>query len=108
MRDRRNIERYSLSLPAKIKVSGKTPDGDIIISRTKDISSSGAYIVTDAALPEGTSIEVEFDLSIAKLVEMMGKTGYVRVKVEGKVARTDVNGVAVKFSKDYEIQPLDE
>ena len=108
MRDRRSIERYSLALPAKIKISGTPSDGEIIQSRTKDISSSGAFIVTDAALPEGTNIEVDFDLSIAKLVEMMGKTGYVRVKVEGRVARTDVNGVAVKFSKDYEIQALDD
>ena len=108
MKERRSIERYELRLPARVRICGIDEDGREIETETKDISSSGAYIITNKPLPQGTNIELEFDLSIGKLIEFMGSGGHVRVRVEGKVARADNNGVAVRFAKDYEIKALED
>lgn len=114
--DRREQERFSLNLQAKIS-SKDAGAGATLTTVAADISSGGAFVQTDAAFPLATRVGIEFYLSIDDLkklkfilsMESLKKlTGSrVWVKATGVVIRREERGVGIVFDTDYQFTPLD-
>lgn len=101
--ERRKLERFGFSLPAQISV-GTNGDSKNFESQTRDISSGGAFFKTEGILVVGTEVKIDLVLSLEKLRKIQGKQA--RIKISGKVVRTEEEGVAVCFNENYQILPL--
>lgn len=97
--DKRDVERFRLSLQARLTMLGGLDDRPVssVSMRTKNISSSGAFFVTDVPFGIGTLVDVDLSLPLA--------ASKSKVQVKGKVIRRDPGGMAVRFSKQYQIKP---
>ncbi|MBW2608786.1 MAG: PilZ domain-containing protein [Deltaproteobacteria bacterium] len=104
MNDKRVFERFELKVPARVEVEGGPGQGEEISLLTSNICAGGAFFHTKDPIPEGTKVQLEFVLSIDKLKEILDSE--CRIKVEGKVVRTEEAGIAVRFDDDYEIEPV--
>jgi len=98
--DKREVERFRMALEIRLAVlsdpkisSGPRPAAMI----TRNISSDGAFIVTDSPLDIGTRVDVGLCLPYA--------AGKSNVQVKGRVIRVEVGGMAVRFEKQYRIRP---
>jgi len=106
MVEKRRLERFDLSVPAKIRpvVSGRKRN--VIHLLTSDVCAGGAFFHTDQPLPEGTEVRIELVLSLEKLRQLMKEDScHAHIKVTGRVLRSESKGMAVCFDKDYEIRP---
>lgn len=102
--ERRRRERFTFELPAQILV-GKNGHSESFESRTRDVSSGGAFFETDQPLAIGTELKIELVLSLEKLRKIQGK--HALIKLSGKVVRTEEGGVGVCFDESYRISPLE-
>jgi hypothetical protein len=104
--DKRVYERFDLKVPARLGIlgTGQWKADDEVSLTTDNICAGGAFFVTEAQLPRGTRIKMDFVLSIDKLKELLDSQ--CRIKVQGEVIRTDESGIAVRFDEDYEIMPV--
>lgn len=98
--ERRSGQRFQLHLPLTIHLDGKVVPGF-----TQDVSSRGLFLFTEAALVEGSTVELTFTMpSEITLGESM------RVRGRGRVLRADCsstgprNGVAVQLDS-YQYLP---
>ena len=105
--DRRKSRRYELDLIVNVTIDNKRVDSLRFVSRTKNISSGGAYLVAEAAPIKGTSVQLELFLAIDRLLALIGERQKVKVRVKGQVLRTCDEGIAVRFNKGYKITTLD-
>lgn len=105
MKERRKLQRFSFEVPAQIEgvISGKGKE--ILDLSTSDICAGGAFFRTAAPLPEGTKVKMEMILPLDRLKELVGHNR-VQVKVNGTVIRSGSIGMAICFSEDYQILPL--
>jgi len=106
IKENRKIERYALHIPITIN----TPDNkqrrlnDIT---TRDISSGGVFIESDSLnLNPGSKVHVEMVLTVEKLKELFEVSNKVILEVDGLITRATSHGIAVKFTNDYSIMPL--
>lgn len=104
MEERRQIERFSLVIPARLAVSKTGKKKEIMEMRTDNISSGGAFFHTRQTVPEGTQVELDLILDTDRLKEILGAQSYI--KVSGKVIRVEPQGMAVSFDDRYEIMPF--
>ena len=104
MSDRRHLERFRLIVPARLIVCGSSRKKEVFETNTCNISSKGAFFKTMHRLPEGTSVQLDFVLPVNKIKEITGVSSYI--KIAGKVVRSDSNGIAVCFNKNYELMPF--
>ena len=105
--DQRTVERYELAVPARIiEIEGDRKE--IMKTRTRNISSKGMFISLMPPLPQGKCVEIELLLPVSKLLQMIGENRNVMVRVNGTVVRTESEGMAIKFEKDYQITVLDK
>jgi hypothetical protein len=102
--NRRELERFTLEVSTKIEVLAKNTEGKVIELPTRNICSGGAYFSTPRPLPEGTEVKLDIILPLEKLKALKDcKEAYI--KVTGKVLRTDMAGMSVRFNPDYQISP---
>lgn len=101
--DRRKMERFDLKLPTKLSWAGKDKDQESIELMTDNICSGGAYLLTNRPLPKGTEVKMDLILEFDK----MHKLGVLKsqINVSGFVTRTDHQGMAICFDREYEISP---
>jgi hypothetical protein len=89
----RRYERHEMAAPATIRAGGHT-----LAATTKDISLGGVFIVTDAALREGTDIEV-----VLMLPKELGLSAREMVCCHGKIVRSKIkdgqHGIAAKIER---------
>lgn len=107
-KERRNLGRFRLEIPAKIEVidSGlKKETHDLL---TSNISSGGAFFHTTHPLPEGTPVKIDIILPLDKLKQLKDDQKQACIKVTGRVLRTESTGMAIGFDKNYTIQPWKE
>jgi len=72
------------------QVSVRTEDAEVLSkTHSRNISLRGVYLETEEALPLGTSCEVDILLS--------GTSSLLSIRVRGKVARQDANGLGIVF-----------
>ncbi len=98
--ERRAGQRFEVHLPVSIQVEDRTVAGF-----TQDVSARGVFLYAEAALPEGTTVELTFTMpSEITLAESM------RVRCQGRVLRSlacgagQKNGIAVHLGS-YEYLP---
>ena len=104
--ERRKLERFELVTPARIMIaSGGTRKVEYSLT-TRDLSSAGAFLYSSQAIPAGTSVKMEFLLSLDALRKIADGKGRARIKVRGTVLRSDPNGIAIQFSSGYKITAL--
>ncbi|MGD9245870.1 MAG: PilZ domain-containing protein [Desulfobacterales bacterium] len=102
--EKRKMERFDLKLPALISmmdVSGKPWAAEFMIG---NICAEGAFFKTDQPLSVGTDVKMDLILPFDKL-KKFGKKGS-RIDVSGSVIRTDDQGMAVCFGKNFKISTL--
>lgn len=96
--DNRIQERLNLNLVATIQqVSGENVGPATTQTVTRDISASGAYLLTSTSLPEGTQLELEVLLPFEELRPLEASGKDIALKAIGHVVRSDMEGVAVQF-----------
>ena len=106
--NKRAYERFDLEVPARMGILGSAKEKmDEVSLTTTNICAGGAFLITEAFLPPGTRVKMDFTLSIDKLRELLD-SNRSRIKVEGEVIRTDETGIAVRFDEEYEIIPVKE
>jgi hypothetical protein len=101
--ERRKMERFDLKLPARLTLSGNDKDHEPIELMTLNICAGGAYLITDNPLPKGTHVAMDLILKLNRLKKLRGKPS--RIDVSGSVIRTDQQGMAICFDKEYRISP---
>ena len=63
--ERRAYERYGLQLAVKVRWTDSSGETQEETGTTKNISTSGIYMICDSCLDEGCEIEIEMDIPIS-------------------------------------------
>ena len=103
MVEKRTLERFDLVLPAAIEFINEHREERMINLLTTNICSGGAYFYTNQPLPEGTQVKIDLVLPLDKLRKLKKEHKKAFIKVTGKVLRTESEGMAICFDKDYQI-----
>ena len=104
--NRRKNKRFELDLIVNVAIEDKKRYSLRFVSRTKNVCSSGAYIVAEAPLNEGTPVQLELFLAVDRLLSIIGEHQKVKVRVKGEVVRAGDEGMAVRFNRGYKITTL--
>lgn len=103
MVEKRRLERFDLVLPAAIEFLHENHKERMINLLTTNVCSGGAYFHTTQPLPEGTQVKIDLVLPLDKLRKLKKEHKKAFIKVTGKVLRTESEGMAIFFDKDYQI-----
>jgi hypothetical protein len=103
MKDRRQFERFSLTLPARMEavVSNRK---QIFKLKTKDISAAGTFINTTEKFSDGTQFKMDFTIPNDKIKELTGALSLIECK--GTIVRSTPTGMAICFNKECQILSL--
>jgi c-di-GMP-binding flagellar brake protein YcgR len=100
---------WRFELPLKTVIAGQLPQGRKFREETKleNISSGGAYFCLDSGVVVGSKLNLMIELP-EKLTE--GRTsrlciGGITVRLEKPDVKSKRQGVAVRFSDDFEVLP---
>ena len=101
MEERREFERFDLELHARVEV--ETPGGKMapFSLKTSNISAGGAFFPTAKPLSKGTKVQLNLILVVEKLKKLTGSQ--CNIKVKGTVVRSEEDGMAIRFQRDYDI-----
>ncbi len=99
-RERRNYERFDLSLPATIEFVESAKRNTISLT-TGNISAGGVFFPTVNSIAEGTKVRLSLTVTSKHLEEQTGAQGLIRVR--GRVVRSNSIGTAFSFAQDYQI-----
>jgi hypothetical protein len=108
MKDRRKIQRIELRTPARIAAVGKDGKKISLEAETKDISSHGAFFLTEELVEVNSNLDIELLLSMEKLLELLRGKKQIRILIQGTVIRSAPDGIAVSFSRRYQIIQADQ
>ena len=103
MKERRQYERFPLTIPARMEMMNKNRK-QIFDLETRDISASGAFINTAEQFPEETRFKLYLTAASKKIKELTGAKSLI--KSEGKVVRSTSTGVAIHFDRECQILSL--
>ena len=106
MEERRKLERFTLRLPAKIKVVEPESHVENRVHHlwTREISSSGGFFHTVIPFAEGTKVSIELLLDMERFERP--DSNRTHVKLTGKVVRVESGGIAVRFDNGYKMFPV--
>lgn len=104
--NKRQRERLNMELSAQVIVSERQGPSGTIEVVTQDISSQGAFLVTNTPLAEGTEVVLDIDLPLDSLNKLHGSTA--KLHANGRIVRTSDDGMAVAFTEECEVPPIDE
>jgi len=103
--EQRRLERFDLEVPAEIEVVTSAQKRDTLNLSTSNICSNGAFFRTKKPLPEGTDVRMDLILPFEKPKKPKNEWLRARIKITGKVLRSESNGMAIGFNKNYQITP---
>lgn len=106
MEERRKLERFELIAPARVHIESANNRKEKYDLTTRNISSAGAFLLSSQPVAEGTDVKMEFVLSLEMLQKFSGEKGRAKVRVRGKVIRSDPDGIAIRFDSSYKITSL--
>lgn len=103
---KREMERFSLNVPAVITLKGNNHSGFGIstILKTKNVCAGGVLVTTEEPLQVGSEVDVELHLAF-----FTGNLEHERrsnIRVSGSVIRTEPRGMVIKFEEKYQITPV--
>lgn len=103
MEERRQFERFPITLPARMEpiTPGKK---QVFESKTRDISSLGAFIYTPESFPEGARFKLDMTVPSEKIKKLTGVKSLI--ECEGTIVRATPKGVAICFDKECQILSL--
>ncbi len=90
------------NIPVLLSMEQTGEDESINTFLMRDLSSGGAYLLTEKEIPEGSKVKVRFSLPFNRLTQLAGKK--IAVTVEGVIVRRESEGVGIRFSEDYRVQ----
>jgi hypothetical protein len=108
MKEKRKIQRIELHTPARIEAVAKDGKKISLHADTKDISSHGAFFLTEEPIEENAKLDIELLLSMEKLLELLQRKKQIRILIKGTVIRTEPDGIAVSFGRRYQIIQADQ
>jgi len=107
MKERRKIQRIEMRTPARLEVVAKGGKKISLQAETKDISSHGAFFIsedlTEDLIEENTNLDIELFLSMERLQKLLDEKKQIRIQIRGTVIRNDPDGIAVSFGRKYQI-----
>ena len=98
------MERFKLKLPIKLSWTGKGNKHESIELMTSNICAGGSYLLTDRPLLKGTRVRIDLILGLDRIHELRDRRSHI--DVSGFVTRTDHQGMAICFDKNYKISPI--
>jgi hypothetical protein len=98
--EKRKVERFNLKIEAAVTLSDEVSRSKLL---TRDISMSGAFILTNDPLPIGSQVNVSMILSADGQKDP--STPPAVIKASGVVLRTDNDGMAIGYDKNARILP---
>ena len=103
MNERRQYERFPLTLPVRMEtiISDKKQVFDL---ETRDISASGAFIYTKESSSEDIRFKIDLTVPSERIKELTGAQSLI--ECEGNVARSTPTGVAIYFDRECRILSL--
>ena len=114
--NRREQERFSLNLQAKISYRHAASQSPVIDTVAANISAGGAFLATDHTFPLASKVAIKFYLKVSDLqklkfilsLESLKKIhgDHTWVSTTGIVIRQTDEGVGVIFDTDYQINPI--
>jgi PilZ domain len=107
MGDRRSARRYSVYLPLQVFLANK-PSHEVYSARLQDVSRSGIYFHSKAAIDPGTRLELTFALPTER------DTGSVLIRASARALRstaiegepTPLYGVAATIDRIDFVRPV--
>ena len=97
MGEKRQLERFAFSVPARVSVTG-WGDATQVHGRTRDLSAGGAFLfLGQTALPVGSEIEIEIDLTVDPNRSVLPTPQATCMHGKGKIIRTEGDGLAIAF-----------
>jgi hypothetical protein len=106
--ERRRLERFFLRAPARVLLPSREKKRKEYNLTTRDLSSDGAFLYSSQPIPEGAMVDTELLITPETLEKLTGGIGRLRVRVKGKVIRSDSNGFAVRFESSFKFMALDK
>jgi hypothetical protein len=104
MKERRKYSRFKLELPARLEINS-TDKKEIFELHSSNISAAGVLLLgTTEQFPIGRRCQLELIVASARIKELTGIQGLI--KIEGTIARSTPEGVAVCFDGDCQILGL--
>ncbi|BHH85380.1 PilZ domain-containing protein [Desulforhopalus sp. 52FAK] len=114
--NRREQERFSLNLQAKISYRHSKDQPQVIDTVAANISSGGAFLETDHQFPMASKVDIKFYLSVddlkkLKFILSMESLRQIQgdhtwVNTTGIVIRQTEDGIGVIFDTDYQFTPI--
>ncbi len=114
--ERREQQRFSLSLQAKISYRHLEDQSMVIDTVAANISAGGAFIQTAHKFPMAAKVKVEFYVSLTDLkrlrfilsMESLRQLTDQKIWVvaQGVVIRQELDGVGIIFDTDYQLTPM--
>ena len=106
MIDKREVERFDLSLEAFVLADHDPPKTQPRMLMTRDVSMNGVYLLTDEPFPIGTEVKVDVVLPLQSLMHSANQKALI--KASGAVLRTDGEGMAIRFDENSRFLPFSE
>ena len=114
--NRREQERFSLNLQAKISYRHSKNQSQVIDTVAANISSGGAFLATDHQFPLASKVNIKFYLSVEdlrrlKFILSMESLRQIEgdhtwVNTTGIVIRQREDGIGIIFDTDYQLTPI--
>ena len=104
MLERRQYERFDLTLPTSIEVMTSERE-ETFDSLSTDISAGGVYVYPNRFIPEGTQVKLNLEVTNERLKRLKDTKGLM-IRAEGTVVRTTPRGMAICFGEDCQILSL--
>ena len=103
--EKRQFKRFERKVPAKLEHVGTDAISNAATHylMTKDICAGGTYLATTQPLPEGTEVLVEIALPMEGNLNFE-TDNHCFVKVKGHIVRSEADGMAVSFQKNFQIE----
>ncbi|MDD5170557.1 MAG: PilZ domain-containing protein [Syntrophales bacterium] len=107
MDDRRQFDRFELSVAARIEYKDGYKEIALDVEAS-DLSAGGFFFRSEHPLPEGLPVKVELILYFDELKTLTDPDGRIMITVTGQIQRSDTDGTAIVFHDDYDVTaPLD-
>jgi hypothetical protein len=116
-KERRQQERHFLQIQAKLSADADSAGKRVIQESTAtNISSGGAFLITDTKIPLASKVYLEFLVNYEQLkklrfilsTESLKKLSSEKiwVKATGVIIRVEKSGLGIIFDQDYQLYPM--
>jgi hypothetical protein len=101
-KEKRKLQRFVVTIPARIKPEAEAASLPSWQHHfTRDLSASGAFLLTQQPLPVGTTVMVR--LLLPPLYNKRSQDKRAQITVRGAVVRIDEDGMGIRFERNYKI-----